>query len=83
MNASESVCRVNVPNDDGNIDDTETQLIFCYKQLNQIMGFCFVECYRFYFMMVALFFLVQTLNNYVLGLNVSMPLQMIFRSVSI
>ncbi|KAK7496130.1 hypothetical protein BaRGS_00012540 [Batillaria attramentaria] len=38
---------------------------------------------RFYMMMVSLFFVCQTLNNYVLGLNISMPLQMIFRAGSL
>ncbi|XP_076469704.1 UDP-xylose and UDP-N-acetylglucosamine transporter-like [Babylonia areolata] len=37
----------------------------------------------YYLAMVALFFVVQIINNYVLGLNVSMPLQMIFRSGSL
>lgn len=38
---------------------------------------------RYYIMMVSLFFICQTLNNYVLGLNISMPLQMIFRAGSL
>ncbi|XP_070193626.1 UDP-xylose and UDP-N-acetylglucosamine transporter-like [Littorina saxatilis] len=59
---------------------------------NALEGFIFTSRFltrrpaipiRMYLAMVALFFVVQTLNNYVLGLNVSMPLQMIFRSGSL
>ena len=35
-----------------------------------------------YFYSVVLFFLVNVLNNYALNFNISMPLHMIFRSVS-
>jgi hypothetical protein len=36
-----------------------------------------------YGVMVTLFFVVQVANNYSLSFNVSLPLQMIFRAVSI
>lgn len=38
---------------------------------------------KYYLMMVALFFVVQTLNNYTLGFNISMPLHMILRAGSL
>lgn len=39
-------------------------------------------CFRYYFIMVAMFFTVSVVNNYALNLNIAMPLHMIFRSVS-
>ncbi|RUS80746.1 hypothetical protein EGW08_011469 [Elysia chlorotica] len=38
---------------------------------------------KYYVVMVAFFFVVQTLNNYTLGFNISMPLHMIFRAGSL
>ncbi|KAH9512574.1 hypothetical protein Btru_038828 [Bulinus truncatus] len=38
---------------------------------------------RYYFLMVTFFFIVQTLNNYTFGFNISMPLHMIFRAGSL
>ncbi|KAK0044770.1 UDP-xylose and UDP-N-acetylglucosamine transporter [Biomphalaria pfeifferi] len=38
---------------------------------------------RYYILMVAFFFIVQTLNNYTFGFNISMPLHMIFRAGSL
>ncbi|XP_059141633.1 nucleotide sugar transporter SLC35B4-like [Physella acuta] len=38
---------------------------------------------KYYVLMVAFFFVVQTLNNYTLGFNISMPLHMIFRAGSL
>ncbi|KAL8595202.1 hypothetical protein ACOMHN_043355 [Nucella lapillus] len=67
-------------------------LTFTSFVFNALEGFIFTSRFltrrpvipiRYYLGMVALFFVVQTINNYVLGLNVSMPLQMIFRSGSL
>jgi len=38
---------------------------------------------KYYLIMVSLFFVVQTLNNYTLGFNISMPLHMILRAGSL
>ncbi|GFO15455.1 UDP-xylose and udp-n-acetylglucosamine transporter [Plakobranchus ocellatus] len=38
---------------------------------------------KYYTVMVAFFFVVQTLNNYTLGFNIAMPLHMIFRAGSL
>lgn len=39
--------------------------------------------FRYYLIMVAMFFTVSVVNNYALNLNIAMPLHMIFRSVSV
>ena len=38
---------------------------------------------RYYAVMVTMFFTVSVVNNYALNLNITMPLHMIFRSVSL
>lgn len=35
--------------------------------------------FRYYLIMVAMFFTVSVVNNYALNLNIAMPLHMIFR----
>ncbi len=44
---------------------------------------CLFYYFSTYLVMVSIFFVVQVVNNYALNFNISMPLHMIFRAVSI
>ncbi|XP_076448075.1 UDP-xylose and UDP-N-acetylglucosamine transporter-like [Babylonia areolata] len=72
--------------------DSGNLITFTAFVFNALEGFIFTSRFltrrpaipiSYYLTMVGLFFVVQTLNNYVFSLNVSMPLQMIFRSGSL
>ncbi|KAL8613055.1 hypothetical protein ACOMHN_008824 [Nucella lapillus] len=72
--------------------DSGNLITFTAFLFNALEGFIFTSRFftkrpaipiSYYLTMVGLFFIVQTLNNYVFSLNVSVPLQMIFRSGSL